>query len=64
MIHQRLLGVCGPAAALEEDAQDNAEDYVALVGECFGSGTVRGSGKVNDTLLGASPYSHMDPRTG
>ena len=60
-IDQRLLGVCGPAAALEEDAQNNAEDYVALVRECFQSGTVRGSRKVNATLLGSSPHNNMDP---
>src|SRR3954452_7839985 len=61
IIDQRLLGVCGPAAALQEDAQNNAEDYVALVRECFASGTVRGSRKVNDTLLGSSPHNNMDP---
>jgi hypothetical protein len=61
IIDQGLLNVCASAAALEEDAQNNAEDYVALVRECFASGTVRGSRKVNDTLLGSSPYGSMDP---
>jgi hypothetical protein len=61
IIDQKLLGVCGPAAALQEDAQNNAEDYVALVRECFASGTVHGSRKVNDTLLGLAPHNNMDP---
>lgn len=60
LIDQQLLGVCGPAAALQADADANALDYADLVRDVYATGTVRGSA-VNTGLLDAAPYQNMDP---
>lgn len=59
-IDQALLGVCGPAAALQANADANALDYAQLVSSIYATGAVRGSA-VNKALLGSSPYQSMDP---
>jgi hypothetical protein len=59
-VDQSLLGVCGPAAALQANADANALDYAELIANIFATGTVRGAA-VNAGLLGAAPYQNMDP---
>ena len=59
-IDQALLGVCGPAAALQANAESNALDYAQLIGNIYATGTVRGSA-VNSGLLASAPYQNMDP---
>jgi hypothetical protein len=59
-IDQSLLGVCGPAAALQANADANALDYAQLIGGIFATGTVRGAA-VNSSLLASAPYQGMDP---
>ena len=57
-IDQALLGVCGEAAALEADAQQNAPDYADFVRHVFETGDVDGD-KVNKKLLEAAPAEVM-----
>jgi hypothetical protein len=61
-IDQGQLGLCGPAAALNADAEQNAPAYARLVVEIFALGRADGE-KINQRLLGGSPVAatRMDP---
>ncbi len=59
-IDQRLLNVCGPAAALQPVAETYADRYASLVIEVFTRGTVQGR-PVNPGLLAAIPQTSMSP---
>jgi hypothetical protein len=60
MIDQKSLGTCGPASVLNANASHDATDYVMVAIELFETGKLKGE-KVNDTLLGKSAPSGMDP---
>jgi hypothetical protein len=59
MINQSVLGLCGPAAALNGEALLAPESYAQLVVSLFQSGKI-GKNSVNDTLKGATPPAGMD----
>ena len=56
LIDQNVLGVCGPAAALEGEAATQAVGYATEVALVFETGKVGGK-KVNDELLARVPGS-------
>jgi hypothetical protein len=58
LIDQELLGVCGEAAALEADAEQNAPEYADFVRHVYETGEVDGT-KVNKELLASAPRSTM-----
>jgi hypothetical protein len=60
LIDQATLGLCGPAAALNADAQQHATKYARLVVEIFAEGKADGE-RINKTLLGNRPVAGMDP---
>jgi hypothetical protein len=59
-IDQSVLGLCGPAAALNADAQQHATKFARLVVEIFAQGRADGE-RINATLLAKSPAAGMDP---
>src|SRR5262249_38353089 len=59
-LDKQVLGVCGEAAALEADAQQNAPQYADFVRHVFETGDVDGT-KVNKTLLGNTVQAGMAP---
>ena len=59
LIDQKVLGVCGPAAALNAEAVLSPRSYADLVVNVFHTGKV-GAKAVNDTLKKATPLAGMD----
>ena len=59
LIHQRVLGVCGPAAALNAEALLAPRSYADLVVKVFHAGKV-GDKAVNETLRRGTALAVMD----
>ena len=59
LIHQRVLGVCGPAAALNAEALLSPRSYADLVVKVFHTGKV-GDKAVNETLRRGTALAVMD----
>ena len=59
LIDQTVLGVCGPAAALNAEALLSPKSYADLVVKVFHTGKV-GDKAVNETLRKATPQAGMD----
>ena len=59
LIDQKVLGVCGPAAALNAEALLSPRSYADLVVKVFHTGKV-GDKAVNETLKKATPLAGMD----
>jgi hypothetical protein len=59
LIDQSVLGLCGPAAALNADAVLAPESYASLVVAVFQTGKI-GKNSVNETLRSGTPPGGMD----